>query len=141
MYIVTMNILKTISLILVCLGLSGLNAVKSQSLNCDEFKTGKYFLPDEEGNEYLIHRKKRTQTEQLEGDGTIVKFKVQWIDDCTYELRFKKFVKNPKGHKDYPKDLVVRVEILEVYENSYLQKSVMVGVGGPEEAIMTKVTD
>ncbi len=58
-----------------------------------------------------------------------------------YAVRTNMQVKNPKNHKDYPKNLLVRVDILEVYEDSYLQRSFIEGLGvPPEEAIMTKVT-
>ena len=42
-----------------------------------------------------------------------------WVDECTYELRNKEFIKGPEYLKG-PEGGVLRVEILEVKERSML---------------------
>lgn len=107
--------------------------------DCHRFKNGKFFLPDHKGEEYLIERKGKVQTE-TESTGLKMKFKVEWINDCTYTLRFKKMLSNPENIK-ISKDWVVRVEIIETKENSYIQRSFIDGTGLVEESEMTMVSD
>ncbi|NND63663.1 MAG: hypothetical protein HKN48_10795 [Flavobacteriaceae bacterium] len=62
-------------------------SVLSQEHDCDYFKTGQFRISDKEiGYEGMIERDDNFQTEYTKGTGFISKYKVNWIDDCNYEL-------------------------------------------------------
>ncbi|CAM1363669.1 conserved protein of unknown function [Tenacibaculum soleae] len=85
----------------------------SQDLNCSDFKTGKFYIPtteqlekytitendsikellidrDENTERYIVLREKNTQTEWKDGEnnGTPEFEIIQWINDCSYRLKY-----------------------------------------------------
>jgi len=51
-----------------------------------------------------------------------LEFKVKWLDDCTYTLELKKILENP-NKMELPKGMILTIEIIEVKDKSYIQKS------------------
>lgn len=104
--------------------------VFAQDLDCKKFKYGTFEMkiqgPD---NRYFtIKRKGKTQTELESNTNLKVKFKVNWIDQCTYTLIYEKTLKEGNGEKiPFSKDNIVTVKIIETYTHSYLQKTSMTG--------------
>ena len=101
-----------LKILLLTLCLSGLHSY-SQKLTCSDFKTGKFYIPtneelkkytitsndsiknysiqrDENIKRYVVIRKKNTQTEWENGigNGKAIHEIIEWIDDCTYRLKF-----------------------------------------------------
>ncbi len=77
---------------------------------------------DTETGNSIIERKGSKQIEYGEGSGLKLKFKVKWIDDCTYTLELKKVLENQKKI-ELPEGMILTVEIIETKEKSYIQKS------------------
>lgn len=58
-----------------------------QEHDCAYFKTGQFRLAvPAMGYESMIERDDTTQTEYNKETGDITKYKVEWIDDCSYEI-------------------------------------------------------
>ena len=104
----------------VLIGIS--TTVYAQSKECSKFKNGKFLIEDPNYGNSQIVRKGSKQTEYGESSQLKMKFKVEWLDECTYTLTPNKVIKNPKNI-EFPMEMVVRVEIIEVKENSYIQRS------------------
>lgn len=96
--------------------------VFGQEMDCKKFKNGTFKLEDAQVGNSLIERKGSKQIETAEGGLVKFKFKVKWLNECTYTLELKKVLAYPK---DAPpvEDFILTVEIIEVKENSYIQKS------------------
>ncbi len=105
-------------LILICIS----TVVFGQDNECKKFKNGKYMIIDTETGNSIIERKGSKQIEYGEGSGLKLKFKVKWIDDCTYTLELKKVLENQKKI-ELPEGMILTVEIIETKEKSYIQKS------------------
>jgi len=96
--------------------------ILGQDTECGQFKNGKFKIVDNELGNSIIERNGSTQIEYGEKSKLKMKFKVRWINDCTYTLELIKVMENPK--KIYiPKGMILTVEIIETKENSYIQKS------------------
>lgn len=96
----------------------------SQTLDCVKFKDGKFRIPgatEAEGSTF-IDRKGNYQVESNETLKFILKFKVVWLDECTYTLKLDSVIKN---EKNFPlqADMVVKVKITGTLKESYLQES------------------
>lgn len=104
--------MKNRKLIILILVLIGINSY-SQKLTCSDFKTGTFYIPtteelerfsitskdsineysiirEEKIERYLVIRKEKTQTEWKEGinNGIPGYETIEWIDDCTYRLKY-----------------------------------------------------
>lgn len=62
------------------------------------------------------------QIEYSEKYGTIMELRVDWINECTYKLKFIKILKNPQNI-ELPDFFDLTVEIIKTTENSYTQRS------------------
>lgn len=83
--------------------------------NCEDFKTGKFYVKDDKGNRvpgYTITRTKKKQIERA--DGGYIKTKVVWTSDCTYEIIHLK-----SDILDLPKGTVTTVKITRTFEGGY----------------------
>ena len=86
----------------------------SKIFGCEKFKIGKfkYIMPD--SSVMFIQRDEKYQYEYYLGNTT--KYKIKWIDDCTYTLDILKsdadYVKNAKGE-------ILTTNIYEVHEKYY----------------------
>ena len=104
--------MRKTKILLLTLSLIGLNSC-NQKLTCSDFKTGKFYIPatedlkkytitskdsinelstqrNEEIKKYVVIRKKNTQTEWKDGinNGTPEYEKIEWINDCSYRLKY-----------------------------------------------------
>jgi hypothetical protein len=96
------------------------------SQDCKKFRVGK-FQNIKDGISYsAIVRKDSIQIEKM-GD-VEVSLKIEWINDCTYKLKF--FKGNEAFWKVWPKGkplLDVTVKIIETTADSYTQESLSEG--------------
>lgn len=89
----------------------------SQQLNCTSYKNGKFYIEDAEVGRSIIERKGSVQYEYTGEGATKLKFKVKWINECSYTLTLVSVEENgaKKRVKDTP---IVTVQIIETTENS-----------------------
>lgn len=84
--------------------------------DCSAFKTGKFYAKDAEGNRIPNYVIVRTKTKQIEHapNGIVLKSKVVWTSDCTYELTHL-------SAKNYtlPKGTVTKVKITATFDGGY----------------------
>ena len=86
-------------------------------LNCNQFKTGKFTLTEKEkAGTYIVERDHSFQTETDVSRGVTIKFKVTWINDCTYHLNIVEG-QDETMNSYRGKTLIVR--ILETYPDGY----------------------
>ena len=95
---------------------------KAQNMNCEKFKNGEFrILKDSVSEGSLISRKGNLQTERIIGKKERIELIVNWIDKCTYTLKPKDM--SLEKFKGLPKNALLKVEIIEIKENSYIQKT------------------
>lgn len=93
-----------------------------QQLNCDLLHEGLFKLATEQSGTTMIKRVKNIQIEENISLGFKIIYRVTWINNCTYELRFKELTKGDIkfiGNKDD----VFTVQITSIGPKSYLAKS------------------
>jgi len=94
-----------------------LTTEQSVTPECDKFKTGIFLLEDTITNKlYRIERTDSLQIENTIGSNDTTKFRITWINECQYELRI---VEGKVGIMDFYRDRILRLEIIETYENGY----------------------
>jgi hypothetical protein len=94
----------------------------AQKMNCEKFKNGEFkILKDSIAEESLISRIGNLQTEKIAGQKGTTELIVNWIDKCTYTLKPKDM--SLEKFKGLPKNALLKVEIIEIKENSYIQKT------------------
>jgi hypothetical protein len=111
-----------------------------QNTKCRKFKNGKFKITDPVTGVYLIERKGKTQIEYGENSKLKAEFEVIWLSKCTYTLELKKILENPNNIQ-FPKNLVLKVQILETTKNSYTQKTTSESLEIYIESEMIKVKD
>ena len=81
--------MRLIVILFLSLLLYNCNSDKSkQKDNCDNYKTGKYYINFKEGNTvFEIDRQATTQTEYNRKTDTIAGYQVSWNSSCEYELK------------------------------------------------------
>ncbi|WP_236252763.1 hypothetical protein [Echinicola sp. 20G] len=97
-----------------------------EDLGCESMKEGEFKIIDvqDDGSKLVtfIERKGNEQIETVEEIGLKMSFEVVWLSECAYTLEWKETIRNEAGF-EYPTDLVVRVDIIEIGENYYVQRS------------------
>jgi hypothetical protein len=96
------------------------SAAGAQVRGCGKFKDGKYKLTSEHSGTSIIERKGSRQTERIVGKKGKSTFIVKWTDECTYTLTPTRWTR--RKFREFPKDSYLIVKIIEVKENSYVQK-------------------
>ena len=106
--------------------LSSLFIQAQSKISCANIHTGKFYIK----SDGTTTRITRTKDKQVEEQGDIkITLAVEWIDDCTYKLKFL------KGNKAWEKhdgkggnnpDLIVK--ITSVDDEGYEQEAVFVGI-------------
>lgn len=86
-------------------------SVFGQTINCTNFKTGRFKLLDANSPNYTIIRNDTIQTEAAEKSLISTDFFIHWINDCNYELTLKEMHNRPAGLKmpDKPIKLFVHI--------------------------------
>lgn len=96
-------------------------------MDCEKFKDGKFMIPDDGLGASYIERKGDRQVEYGEGSGLKLAFKVEWVNECIYILTLTEVIENPTD-MELPLGSTLKVEIIEVKANSYIQRSTMPGI-------------
>ncbi len=107
--------IKDLPLVLLLLGTS-LDWTGSE-LNCQQFKTGKFTLTErEKAGTYIVERDLSFQTETDVARGVTIRFKVTWINDCTYQLNL---VEGQDETMNSYRGKTLTIRILETYPDGY----------------------
>ena len=126
---------KVTFLILLTLGGS---ATFAQPFDCSKFKDGKFRIADANaGGITIIERRGNYQVESNEGLKVIIRLSVNWLDNCSYELKFDKILRN-ENKIELPK-ITMLVKIIETHEDSYIQETSSPGYNGVYRSEVTKI--
>ena len=98
----------------------------AQEKSCAAVKTGSYVIKSVESGTTLIKRDGKFQTEINEQLGYEIIFKVDWINECTYELRIHKIIKGDPAAFGDGKN-VVTTTITGITGRGYNAKITMTG--------------
>ena len=91
--------------------------------NCQDLKTGKFKIVNKELEiTSFITRTADTQIEDVPSIGWKIKFKVIWIDSCTYQLKYLETLKNERN-LEYPVEGIVTAQIVSIKGNSHFIKT------------------
>lgn len=109
-----------------------------QVLDCSKLKEGSYRIDDPNaGGTTMIERSARYQVESNENTKVTVRLTVTWLDDCTYQLKFDKLLRND-NNEDMPRITMV-VKILEIGKDSYIQETTSDAFKGAYRSKVTKI--
>lgn len=86
--------------------------------NCSTIKTGKFRLRAEGSNTTIITRTSEEQLEVSEGLGVEISYKVNWLDNCSYQLYDANLIKGDIQFLGNKTDTLT-VLILEVTNKEY----------------------
>ena len=96
--------------------------VYSQTAGCSAFREGKFRIADATaGGITLIERNDKYQIESNEESKITIRLLVTWLDECSYELKFDKFLRN-ENNIEVPK-VTMLVKIIETRKESYIQET------------------
>jgi len=94
--------------------------------DCNSIKNGEFEIFHSDVNGIMtttsIERNDSTQIETNYQSGVKLKFSVKWLDECTYQLFWVETISD-KYELQYPEDMILTVEILDITDEYYLQKS------------------
>ena len=108
-----------------------------QEHDCAYFKTGQFRIVDEAmGYEAMIERDENYQTEYTKGTGNIAKYKIDWKDDCNFELELVET--NDKQAQDFI-GTKFAIQITDIKELTYSFDITIVGTGHSSTYQMTKI--
>jgi hypothetical protein len=78
--------MKQIILCLLLLHFSNHVLAQQPVPDCNSFHTGEYLYTDSTGDTWELKRTKRQQVERNKRTGTIIRFRILWLNDCEYRL-------------------------------------------------------
>lgn len=93
------------------------------SVNCQNFRTGKFSYKGEPYNGTIIKRSARRQIEINESGRKLI-YQIDWVNDCEYNLTF---LKVKKGNALQKRGDVINVKIIESTKYSYVYFAVFNG--------------
>jgi len=109
---------KTISTILITIGIFISVTSCSQTKSCETYRTGKFVLLDSQKSlEYTIERKDSIQTETNLKTGQISKYKIDWESDCKFSLTI---IEGRQELLEFYKNKKLHIEIVEIYNDCLL---------------------
>jgi len=88
-----------------------------QKNNCESVRVGVFKIDVGESPVQVITRNDKYQFEEIKEFDYKARFEINWIDDCTYELLNKKVLQGNLP-MEIPKDLIVRIKILNVEDDT-----------------------
>ncbi len=94
----------------------------AQQQDCKRFKNGKFKQTNSTGDVWIIERKGSKQIEYSDFYNVRLRFKIKWIDDCTYTMKLRKVLENPDNVL-LPEGMNATVQITETKNKSYSQKT------------------
>lgn len=110
-------------IIILCFLILSASTAICQTINCSKFREGKFRIADTRAGVVTIaERKGNYQTESSEALKAVVRFRINWQDNCTYTLRLDKIIRN-ENKIDFPSNMEVHVKIIETADNSYTQET------------------
>lgn len=108
-----------------------------QEHDCAYFKTGQFRIADQaSGYEAMIERDENYQTEYTKGTGNIAKYKIDWKDDCNFELELVET--NDKQAQDFI-GTKLAIQIKDIKELTYSFDITIIGTGHSSTYEMTKI--
>lgn len=105
--------MKTILLLLL-----PINFLFTTDVDCTSIKTGKFKLSNDPSGTTMITRTVDEQIEENKDLGLKIRYKVKWIDDCTYQLFEAKIRQGDKSFIGQKSDTLT-VNITEVNTSYY----------------------
>jgi hypothetical protein len=97
---------------------------KPPSNRCSLIKNGKFKIDSQLNDSTLtttfIERIDNVQYETNDQFGVEYRFRVVWISECTYQLKWEKTIRDDNNF-NYPENEILTVEIIEVHEKFYTQ--------------------
>ena len=108
--------------------------------DCSKFHTGKFrYHGSVTKQNYIVERNDSIQTELVIETGTVLKFRIEWTDPCSYELQFIGVEKVGKDSSMLTrKFLPIRTMILTTAKDYYVYKTVT-SIAGPQYSDTMKV--
>ena len=106
-------------LLLLCL-LSGAVAAEAQIINCEIVRNGKFRIEGSELSYVYMDRRGKSQTEETES-GLRIKYRVEWTNECSYNLRITKVEENPEEEAVNLGE-VIYVKILSTGNDRYVEE-------------------
>ena len=114
-------------------------AAFAQPFDCSKFKEGKFRTADRNvGSIIITERKGGYQTESNEALKLVIRFRINWKDDCNYTLSIDKIVRN-ENKIAIPSNTEVKVKIVETSRSSYIQESSSSITNGTTRSEVTKL--
>lgn len=113
---------------------------RAQQVNCFPFKEGKFRIDDKRaGGVIIAERKGGYQTESMEVLKAIVRFKINWQNDCSYTLTLDRIIRN-ENNVPFPEDMKITVRIISTNNNSsYIQEATSSVIDGTYRSEVTKI--
>ncbi len=110
------------NLALILLLLSIKSPAVAQLPDCNKFKEGRFRIVDTQAGVVTIaERKGMYQTEYSESLKLVVRFRIDWKDNCSFTLRLDKILRN-ENKIDIPTGMEVYVKITSTSANSFIQE-------------------
>ncbi|TPE44637.1 hypothetical protein [Pontibacter mangrovi] len=106
---------------LILIGYTSFSTNTCQSIKSGTFKTVSH-IEGAAPITTIIERVGDIQYERSEQLGAAYKFKVEWINDCTYTLTWLETIKD-ENNFGYPEEMVLTIEVLEVNADYYIQSA------------------
>ena len=126
-------------MLLICLLTFVISIANAQQLDCYKFKEGKFRINDARaGGVIIAERKGDYQTESMEALKAIVRFKITWLNDCSYMLALDKVLRN-ENKVSFPNNLTVNVMIITIDANGYTQQTTSSITNGSYRCAVTKL--
>ena len=114
-------------------------ASEGQTPDCGKFHEGKFRIADTRAGVVTIaDRNSIYQTESSETLKAVVRFKISWLDNCSYTLRLDKVIRN-ENKINFPSNMEVKVKIIQTSDNSYTQETTSSLTNGTYNVVVTKI--
>ena len=125
-------------IIILILSLLPATVVFSQPADCSKFREGKFRTADPRvGAIVVTDRRSGFQTESTEALKLVIRFSINWQDNCSYTLKLDKVIRN-ENKVDIPNNLTVIVKIVETAAGSYVQELSSSMTNGAYRTTVTK---
>ena len=102
--------------------------ISNSSLNCQKFKTGKFEVQSKYLGTIIIERDAHFQTETIIKTGTVARYSIKWLNDCSFIMFNRKLLKgkdpitDTKFIEEIDKDTILN-EIIEINGNEFKARS------------------
>jgi hypothetical protein len=90
---------------------------------CEKFKTGTFHITTPDGKLLVIKRDENFQYETQKEDRARLKYKVEWLNSCTYKLSYIKGRSKSASRKKLSASPDIIVKIVKIEGNSYYQET------------------